>query len=289
MTLTDIITMQALHGLVYAMLLFLVSSGLTLVFGMLNVLSIAHAAFYMLGAYFCVSVVGWTGSFWASLFLAPLGVGIVGYIVERFLLRKIHVFGHAFELLLTFGVFFVIGELVKLIWGDFPLRSPEPTGLDGITVLMGMQFPLYRFFIIFVGLCVMAGLTFCLLKTRIGITIRSIVSDVEMVNMLGVNSDNIFLYVFAASSALAGLGGVVAAPFLVINPAMHLDMMIDMFVVVVVGGFGSILGAFVASIMLAELQSFGVLLIPKAALIFQFILMAGVLIVKPTGLFGGKA
>jgi len=285
MTLPEIITMHALHGLVYAMLLFLVSSGLTLVFGMMNVLSIAHAAFYMLGAYFSVSVV----SFWAGFFLAPLGVGIIGYLVERFLLRKIHVFGHAYELLLTFGVFFVVGELVKLIWGDFPLASPKPTGLNGITVLMDMQFPIYRFFIIFVGLCVMGGLILFLFKTRIGITIRSIVSDAEMVKMLGINTDKVFLFVFAASSALAGLGGVVAAPFLVINPGMHLDMMIDMFIVVVVGGFGSIFGALIASIMLAELQSFGVLLIPKAALVFQFMLMAGVLIVKPTGLFGEKS
>lgn len=287
LTLSSIVV-QALHGLVYGMLLFLVASGLTLVFGMMDVLNIAHAAFYMLGAYIGSSVLAVTGNLWVALIVSPLAVGILGAFVERCFLRKVHTYGHAFELLVTFGVFFVIGEMVKWIWGNFPRPMDVPSALSGSVHWMGITYPIYRFFILVISAVVLVVLGYIFMKTRLGIAIRAAVSDASMVNALGINVPRLFLGVFSGGSALAGLAGVVAGPFLSTYPGMGLDMMVDTFVVVVVGGFGSLLGAFVASLMIGELQSFGVLFIPRLALVFQFLLMAIVLIARPTGLFGEK-
>lgn len=288
MELTDVIINHMLHGIVYGMLLFVVSVGLTIVFGMMNVLSIAHAAFYMLGAYVAFSIIGITGNFWLSLVLAPVIVFMVGYLVEYFLLRRVHSYGHGGELLLTLGVFYVIQELVKVFWGDFPRPLATPNVFGGKIILGGIQVSDYSLFIIIAGLVVVAGVMLVLRMTKIGIIIRSMVSDVKMTGMLGINTGTTFLYVYAVSAALAGLGGVIAAPFLTTFPGMGMDMMIDMFIVVVVGGFGSIAGALVSSILIGLLQSFGVLLLPQIALVFKFLLMAVVLIVRPQGLFGEK-
>jgi branched-chain amino acid transport system permease protein len=279
---------QGLHGIVYGMLLFLVSSGLTLVFGMMGILNIAHAAFYMLGAYLAYTTVQVTGNFWLSLVLAPLVVGALGALVERWLLRRTHAFGHAYELLLTFGLFFMIGEAVKWIWGNYPLQVPVPTGLTGSVPFMGSQYPIYRLFILAVSSVICVGMAIALLRTRIGIVIRSAVSDAEMVGALGVNTPLVSLGVFATGSALAAVAGVIAAPFLQADLSMGATILVDMFVVIVIGGFGSLLGALLASLMIGALQSFGILWFPEFALVFQFLLMAVVLIVRPQGLFGEK-
>ncbi|MEE9567408.1 MAG: branched-chain amino acid ABC transporter permease, partial [Desulfobacteria bacterium] len=257
--------------------------------GMMGVLNIAHAAFYMLGAYFSYSLVMWTGNFWLCLILAPIGVGIFGAFVERVLLRKIHILGHAYELMLTFGIFYVIVEAVRWIWGTYPLTVRVPAILAGSIPFMGAIYPVYRLFILLIAIIVLVMLAFLLLKTRIGITIRAAVFDAEMVDILGINVPRVFLGVFSIGSALAGLAGVVAGPFLSIYPGMGLDILIDTFVVIVVGGFGSLGGTLVASLMIGELQSFGVLFIPKLALVFQFLLMAIVLVLRPQGLFGEEA
>jgi branched-chain amino acid transport system permease protein len=287
LTLSSLV-IQALHGLVYGMLLFLVASGLTLVFGMMDVLNIAHAAFYMLGAYLGSTILVATGNFWLALVVAPVAVGLLGALVERFFLRKVHIHGHAFELLITFGVFFVIGEVVKWIWGNFPRTMDVPAFLAGSAQFAGITYPFYRFFILVISGLVLLALGYVFLKTRLGISVRAAVSDPSMVNALGINVPRLFLGVFSGGAALAGLAGVVAGPFLSTYPGMGLDMMVDTFVVVVVGGFGSLLGAFVASLMIGELQSFGILFIPRLALVFQFLLMAVVLILRPAGLFGEK-
>jgi branched-chain amino acid transport system permease protein len=284
----EIYVIQGVHGLVYGMLLFLVASGLTLVFGMMGVLNLAHAGFYMLGAYFAYSVVVWSGQFWVSLIFAPICVGIAGGLVERFLLRKVHISGHVYELLLTFGVFLVLGEIVKWFWGNAPLPVSVPASLSGSVRIMGATYPYYRLFILGCGVGVLLLMAGVIMKTRIGITIRAAVSDAEMANALGTNVPMVFLSVFSTGSALAGLGGVIAGPFLTTYPGMGFDILVDTFVVIVIGGFGSLLGALVASIMIGELQSYGILILPKFALVFQFILMAVVLIVRPTGLFGEK-
>jgi branched-chain amino acid transport system permease protein len=279
---------QALHGVVSGMLLFLVASGLTLVFGMMGILNIAHAGFYMLGAYLAYSTVHATGHFWVSLLVAPLVVGALGALVERFLLRRTHAFGHAYELLLTFGLFFMIGEAVRWIWGSNPLQVAVPAGLGGSIPFLGSQYPLYRLFILCVSALICLGMAAALLKTRVGIVIRSAVSDGEMVAALGVNTPLVSLGVFTVGSALAAVAGVIAAPFLQADPSMGAVILTDLFVVIVIGGFGSLLGALLASLMIGELQSFGILWFPEFALVFQFLLMAIVLIVRPQGLFGEK-
>jgi branched-chain amino acid transport system permease protein len=279
---------QALHGVVSGMLLFLVASGLTLVFGMMGILNIAHAGFYMLGAYLAYTTVHVTGDFWLSLLVAPILVGALGALIERWLLRRIHAFGHAYELLLTFGLFFMIGEGVRWIWGSNPLQVPIPSGLTGSIPLLGSQYPVYRLFILGVSAVICAGLAVALLRTRIGIVIRSAVSDAEMVGALGINTPLVSLGVFTAGSALAAVAGVIAAPFVQADPSMGAVILTDLFVVIVIGGFGSLLGALLASLMIGELQSFGILWFPEFALVFQFLLMALVLIVRPQGLFGEK-
>ena len=279
---------QALHGVVSGMLLFLVASGLTLVFGMMGILNIAHAGFYMLGAYLAYTTVHLTGHFWLSLLIAPLLVGALGALIERFLLRRIHAFGHAYELLLTFGLFFMIGEAVRWIWGSNPLQVPVPAGLSGSIPFLGSQYPVYRLFILTVSALICLGMALALLRTRIGIVIRSAVSDGEMVAALGVNTPLVSLGVFTVGSALAAVAGVIAAPFLQADPSMGVVILTDLFVIIVIGGFGSLLGALLASLMIGELQSFGILWFPEFALVFQFLLMAGVLIVRPQGLFGEK-
>jgi branched-chain amino acid transport system permease protein len=277
-----------LHGLAYAGLLFLVSAGLTLVFGMMNVLNFAHAAMYMLGAYFSFSLLHVTGQFWLCLIVCPLFLFIIGALVERFLLRRVHVYGHLHELLLTFGLAYIITELVKSIWGNFPL-AVNIGGFLGTTVqLFGIIYPVYRIFIFVCAILVGTAMALVLFRTRLGIILRAAVNDSEMVNALGFNVPLVFTGVFAFGAALSGLAGVIAGPLLTTYPGMAHEILIDAFVVIVVGGFGSLGGAVVASLLIGELQSFGVLLFPKLSLALVYMLMAAVLIIKPSGLFGEK-
>lgn len=277
---------QALHGLVYGMLLFLVASGLTLIFGMMGVLNFAHGALYMLGAYFSFSILQWTGQFWLSLLVAPLLVALAGAIIERFFLRKVHSYGHAHELLLTFGVAYIIEELVKIFWGNEPLRVVLPALLAGSIPLLGIEYPVYRLFILAVSIVVFIIMFFVLYKTRVGIIVRASVANKRMVDALGFNVPLVFLVLFGMGAWLAGLAGVIGGPYLITNPAMASTIIIDLFVVVVVGGLGSIQGALIASLLIGQLQSIGILILPQFAIFFEFLLMALVLIFRPHGLMG---
>jgi branched-chain amino acid transport system permease protein len=277
-----------LHGLAYAGLLFLVSAGLTLVFGMMNVLNFAHAAMYMLGAYFSFTLLRATGQFWLCLLVCPLLLFIIGALVERFLLRRVHAYGHLHELLLTFGLAYIITELVKLIWGNFPLAVNIGGFLGQTVAFFGVIYPIYRIFIFVCAIIVGLTMAAILYKTRLGIILRAAVNDSEMVNALGFNVPLVFTGVFAFGAALSGLAGVIAGPLLTTYPGMAHEILIDAFVVIVVGGFGSLGGAVVASLLIGELQSFGVLLFPKLSLALVYMLMAAVLIIKPSGLFGEK-
>ncbi|SFN07991.1 branched-chain amino acid ABC transporter permease [Thermodesulforhabdus norvegica] len=275
-----------LHGLAYAGLLFLVSSGLTLVFGMMNILNFAHAAFYMLGAYFSYTVLKTTQSFLLSILICPVLLFILGFLVERLLLRRVHRFGHLHELLLTFGLAYIITELVKLIWGNYPLTVDIGEILNKQIEIFGVTYSAYRCLIFGCGLLVALLMSLLIYKTRLGIIIRASVNDSEMVEALGINVPLLFTGVFAAGAALSGFAGVIAGPLLTTYPGMATDILIDAFVVIVVGGFGSLGGAMVASLIIGQLQSFGALLIPKLSLALIYLLMALVLIVKPSGLFG---
>ena len=284
----DIYVAQALHGLVYGMLLFLVASGLNLVLGMMGVLNIAHASFYMLGAYFAYTVTAYSGSFWLSLLISPLLVGGIGLLLERLLIRQTYKSGHDLQLLLTFGLFFIMNEITRIIWGSGLLTVETPPILSGSIPFMGRIYPVYRLFIIGFTALIVVCMIFVLTKTRVGIIIRAAVKDAEMVEALGNNVPTVFLLVFGAGSALAGLAGVIAAPFLSVYLNMGAEALMDCFVVIVVGGFGSLFGALIASLLIGQLQSFGILWIPQLAMVFQFLLMALILILRPTGLFGEK-
>jgi len=276
-----------LHGLAYAGLLFLVSAGLTLVFGMMNVLNFAHAAMYMMGAYFSYSIMlRMTGQIWLSMMLCPLILFVIGALIERFLLRRAHAYGHVQELLLTFGLAYIITELVKWYWGNYPLAVNVSGILNSTVQIFGITYPVYRIFVFLCGAAVGIVMALILYKTRLGIILRAAVNDNEMANTLGVNVPLVFMGVFAFGAALSGFAGVIAGPLLSTYPGMAQDILIDAFVVIVVGGFGSLGGAVIASLLIGELQSFGVLLFPKLSIALVYLLMVAVLIIKPSGLFG---
>ena len=279
---------QGIHGLAYGMLLFLVASGLTLIFGMMGILNLAHASFFMLSAYIAYSVLHLTGNFWLALLLAPTATAIVGVLVERFLLRKVHAFGHIGELILTVGVALVILEGVKAGWGTENLPLSPPESLQGLVNIAGLEYPVYRLFVIGIALLLLIILTIILYKTRLGMVVRAAVSDADMVNSLGVNVPLVFMFVFGIGTWMAGIAGVVIAPILTVFPGLADQMGMDAFIVVVVGGFGSLGGAFLVSIICGLLNSYGIQFISSLAPVLMFIFMAIVLTIKPMGLFGER-
>lgn len=284
----EFFTISLLNGLSYGLLLFMLSSGLTLIFSMMGVLNFAHASFYMLGAYFGYSVTEWLG-FWPALVLAPLMVGALGALFERFVLRRVHRFGHVAELLITFGMSYVILELVQLVWGRSSVDYRVPVALDGpLLTLFGTQFPLYRAFMMGVALLMLAALWLLLTRSRIGLVIQAALTHPDMAEALGHNVPRVFLWVFGGGCALAGLAGVLGGNAFVTEPGMAMAVGGIVFVVVVVGGIGSLGGAFLASLLIGLLQTFAVGLDVSVAPILPYVLMVLVLIFRPSGLLGTR-
>ncbi len=279
---------QGIHGLAYGMVLFLVASGLTLIFGMMGILNLAHASFFMLSAYFSYTVMKLSGNFWLALLIAPVAAAIIGVLVERFLLRRVHAFGNVGELILTVGVSMVILESVKVFWGTENLPLPVPEFLQGLVTIAGLEYPIYRLFVIGLSLFVLATLIFIVYKTRVGMIVRAAVSDADMVNALGINVPLLFMFVFGVGTWMAGVAGVAIAPILTVFPGLADQMGMDAFIVVVVGGFGSLGGAFLVSIICGLLNAYGVQFISSLAPVLMFIFMAVVLVIKPMGLFGER-
>ena len=279
---------QGIHGLAYGMILFLVASGLTMIFGMMDILNLAHAAFFMLSAYFCYQFLSMTGNFWVALLLAPVATALVGILMERFLLRKIHAFGLMSQLVLTVGVSLVILAGVKIFWGTESLPVKMPPILSGLVVIAGLDYPIYRLFVIGLSLLVLAIMALLLYKTRIGKIVRAAVSDADMVNALGINIPLVFTFVFGVGIWLAGVAGVAIAPILTVFPGLADQMGMDAFVVVITGGFGSLAGAFIVSIIFGLLSSYGVQLVSSLAPVLMFAFMAIVLAIRPMGLFGER-
>jgi branched-chain amino acid transport system permease protein len=279
---------QAIHGLAYGMLLFLLSSGLTVIFGMMGILNIAHASFAMLSAYFCYQVLVMTGNFWMALLIAPVVAGICGILTERYLLRTVHKHGHLAELLITVGIMMVILEIVKILWGTESLVVKVPPSLSGLVNFAGLTYPVYRLFVIGLSIAILGIMGLILFKTRLGKIVRAAVSDADMVSALGINTPLIFMLVFGIGTWLAGIAGVVAGPLLTVFPGMADQLGMDAFVVVVVGGFGSLSGAFVVALFLGELNAYGIQFIPRLAPVLMFAFMALVLAFKPMGLFGER-
>ena len=284
----EFFTISLLNGLSYGLLLFMLSSGLTLIFSMMGVLNFAHASFYMLGAYFGYSVTEWLG-FWPALLLAPLIVGALGALFERFVLRRVHKFGHVAELLITFGMSYLILEGVQLVWGRSSVDYRVPLALDGpLLTLFDIQFPLYRAFMMGVALLMLAVLWLLLTRSRIGLVIQAALTHPGMVEALGHNVPRVFMWVFGGGCALAGLAGVLGGNAFVTEPGMAMAVGGIIFVVVVVGGIGSLGGAFLASLLIGLLQTFAVGLDVSVAPILPYVLMVLVLIFRPRGLLGTR-
>ncbi|MDP2440511.1 branched-chain amino acid ABC transporter permease [Rhodoferax sp.] len=281
-------TISLLNGLSYGLLLFLLSSGLTLIFSMMGVLNFAHASFYMLGAYFGYSVSTWLG-FWPAMVLAPLIVGGLGALFERFLLRRVHRFGHVAELLMTFGLSYLILEVVQLVWGRSSVDYRVPVALDGpLLTLFGIQFPAYRAFMMGVAVGMLAALWLLLRHTRVGLVIQAALTHPGMVEALGHNVPRVFMWVFGGGCALAGLAGVLGGNAFVTEPGMAAALGGIVFVVVVVGGVGSLGGAFLASLLIGLMQTFAVGLDVSVAPILPYLLMVLVLVFRPRGLAGAR-
>ena len=287
-SMTAVYIAQGLHGLAYGMLLFLVASGLTLIFGMMGILNIAHASFFMLSSYFCYQVVQMTGSFWMGLLIAPLATAVVGVLVERLMLRRLRAFGHVGELLVTVGLMLIILESVQYFWGTESLPLPPPEMLEGMVSIAGINYPIYRLFVIGMSLLVLIILFLILFKTRLGMIVRAAVNDADMVNALGINIPVIFSMVFAIGTWMAGVAGVAIAPIITVFPGLADQIGMDAFLVVITGGFGSLGGAFLVSLIFGFLNSYGIQFVSQLAPVLMFIFMAIVLIIKPMGLFGER-
>ncbi|HSV51561.1 MAG TPA: branched-chain amino acid ABC transporter permease [Burkholderiaceae bacterium] len=254
----EFFTISLLNGMSYGLLLFMLSSGLTLIFSMMGVLNFAHASFYMLGAYFAYSVTDLVG-FWPALVVAPLLVGVAGAAFERFCLRRVHKFGHVPELLITFGLSYIILELVQLVWGRSSVDYRVPAALDGpLFTLFGTQFPMYRGFMMLVAVLMLISIWLLLTRTRIGLVIQAALTHPETVEALGHNVPRVFMLVFGGGAALAGLAGVIGGNAFVTEPGMAATVGSVIFVVVVVGGMGSLAGAFLASVLIGVIQTFAV-------------------------------
>ena len=305
-----------LNGVSYGLLLFMLSSGLTLIFSMMGVLNFAHTSFYMLGAYFAYTISGVVG-FWPALVLAPLVVFALGAGFERYCLRRVHKFGHVPELLVTFGLSYLILEVVQLVWGRSTVPYGLPEQLQGpLFTLYGTQFPKSRSFVMLVALLMLLSVWLLLTRTRIGLVIQAALKYPEMVEALGHNVPRVFMLVFGGGAALAGLAGVIGGNTYVTEPAMAASVGSIIFVVVVVGGMGSLAGAFLASLLIGIVQTFAVALdyslihafkmigvavteqpfgypllkltISQVAPILPYLLLVLILIFRPKGLLGTR-
>ncbi len=304
-----------MNGIVYGLVLFMVSAGLTLIFGMMGVLNFAHASFYMLGAYFAYTLQGTLG-FWPAVVVSPLLVGLIGVVVERYFLRRVHRHGHAHELLLTFGLSFIIVESIKLFYGNYPVDYRIPSSLDFSAFSLGaMQYPFYRLLMGGIAIAMFIAIYLVLTRSRVGIVVRSAIYKPHMTEALGHNVPLVFMGVFGAGAALAGLAGAVAGAFYTTNPNMALELGVMVFVVVVVGGLGSLAGAMLASLLIGIITSLAVtvdgsladalaligagdwargvgglmtLKLSSLAATLPFALMLLILLLRPGGLMGEK-
>lgn len=285
---------QFISGLSVAMLIFLVASGLTLIFGVVNVFNFAHGSFYLLGTYFAYQVVQMFGNFWVGLAVGVLGAGIMGMVMEYFFLRRIY--GRAqegpFQILLTYSFILILDDAVKYIWGSEYKTLSKPEALMGAIKLGPVVVPSYTIFIIIVGLAVVLLAWYILMKTDIGKMVRASSLDREMLGLLGSNVPFMMTAVFGVATALGGLAGAIAAPLRTVTPGAGVEVIIDSLIVVVIGGFGNFWGALLGALIIGEVLSFGILWMPELATVLTFIVMIAVLIVKPEGLLskpaGGK-
>jgi len=275
---------QALNGLQLAMLLFLLSVGLSVVFGLMNFINLAHGTLYMLGAFVGWSLARSTGSFWLAFVAAPCAAAVLGMLFYGVLLRRLQSDSPMKQVLVTFGLIFVGIDSVRFFWGDYSEGMLPPALLDRSIDVLGAAYPAYRLFIIALGLAIAAALYLGLERTRLGAVIRAGVDDRVMAASLGINVDRAFFFVFCLGCALAGLAGVVAAPVLGVYPGMDMAILIPTLIVVVVGGPGSLPGAFLGALLVGMAETFGAVLLPAFSSFMIYAVMALVLLLRPQGL-----
>jgi len=298
----NLLITQLLNGLQLGLLLFLLASGLTLIFGIMDFINLSHGSFYMIGAYFCGTVVAYSGSFIAGIVFGLIGMFAIGALVEWSIARKLYRSDHLDHVLVTFGLILIFDTLVHLIWGAAGMAIPLPDVLNGQLTLGSLVFPIYRLLIIIAGLAVAAILFFLVTKTRLGMLIRAGASNRTMVEALGININRLFLVVFALGAAMAGLAGMLIAPITEASIGMGNDIIIVAFVVVIVGGIGSVKGAFYAALILGLIDTmsrsyldallklampvtYAETAAPALSAMLIYILMAAVLAFRPQGLF----
>jgi branched-chain amino acid transport system permease protein len=312
----EVLLVSLLNGLVYGMLLFMLASGLTLIFSMMGVLNFAHASVYMLGAYFAYDISRHVG-FWPALVLAPILCGAIGALIEMYGLRRVHKNGHIAELLFTFGLAFIIDKAVQMAWGLLPVAYRVPPVLDHpLFTIYGTNFHAYRGFMLLISALMFCAIWLMLTRTRLGLVIQAALTHPEMVGALGHNVPRVFTTVFAGGSALAGLAGVIGGNYLVTEPSMAFTMGPIVFVVVVFGGLGSLAGCFIASLIMGFVQTFAVVFdvslanvlalvgikvtvaswfgevltspLPRIGALLPYVMLVLILLFKPRGLMGTR-
>jgi len=278
---------QTLNGIQYGLLLFLIASGLTLVFGIMGIINLAHGSFYMIGAYLAFSLTQWTGSLPAALVLGIPVTLVLGLAVEKFFIVHLYRRDHLQQVLLTFGLILIFNELQLIIWGGDPNSVPVPAALAGsVPVSDTLSYPVYRIFLSAVCLVLAGLMAFVIQKTRLGMRIRAGASNREMVESLGVNIRLLYALVFSVGVTLAGVAGMLAAPVETVYPGMGEQILIISFVVVVIGGIGSVKGAFLGALAIGLADVYGQVYLPEIASVAVYALMAAVLLWRPSGLFG---
>ncbi|MQA88419.1 MAG: branched-chain amino acid ABC transporter permease [Streptosporangiales bacterium] len=278
---------QALNGLSFGMLLFLIAAGLSVSFGVMRVLNLSHGSFFLLGGYLGLAVLGLTGNFLAAAVAAAVLVAALGFVVQRLLLWRIR-HDELAQVLMTLGVLLILSDLALLIWGGSPTRLPEPAFLQESVGIGGRMFPTYRLFLIGFGLLIAAGQWWLIERTRVGAVVRAGVDDAELAQTHGINIPAIFTLVFAVGAALAGLGGVVGGPIVGMYPGADIEVLTLALVVIVVGGLGSVEGALVGSLLVGLVDSFGKALFPELALFTVYAPMVVILALRPQGLLGAR-
>ncbi len=279
---------QILNSLQFSMLLFLLGIGLSVVFGLMDYLNLSHGTIYMLAAYVAFSITQHGGSFWTALALAPLAAAVVGVVLYFLVLKRAEKGGHLTQVLLTVGVIYMGTDLIRIAYGDLPKGVAQPEMLGGAVNLLGILYPAYRLFIIALGLVVMTALHLALERTRLGAVVRAGVDDRATVETLGIDIGKVFALAFGIGSYLAGVAGVVAAPVFSVYPGMDVSIIILVLIVVVVGGLGSLRGVIVGSLLIGFADTFGKILLPQFAMMMIYLVMALVLIFRPSGLLPAR-
>lgn len=281
---------QFLGGLTAGMFLFTIAAGLSLIFGVLRVLNFAHGSFYMFGAYLSWQVMSWLGPgteyFWLAALAAALGVTVLGVAIEYLLLRHLYKREELYQLLFTYALVLILADAAKILWGTGQLSVSRPPSLSGSMTIFGTIVPHYNLFIMLLGPAIALGLWLLMHRTRVGRLIRAAVMDREMLGALGANVGSLYTVMFAIGAFLAGLGGALVTPVKSIVPGMDVEVIVEVFIVVVIGGLGSLWGTFLGALVFGQVLAFGILIMPRFSIFAVFALMAIILIVRPWGLLG---